>query len=66
MAGAMFLQQKFTPQTSVDPTQQKIMLFMPLIFGFIMKSLPAGLVLYIFVSTMVGILQQFLVYRSID
>jgi YidC/Oxa1 family membrane protein insertase len=66
MAGAMFLQQKLTPQTTVDPTQQKIMLFMPLIFGFIMKSLPAGLVLYILVSTVVGILQQYLVYRSID
>lgn len=66
MAGAMFLQQKFTPQTTVDPTQQKIMMFMPLIFGFIMKSLPAGLVLYILVSTVVGILQQYLVYRSID
>lgn len=66
MAGSMFLQQKLTPQTTVDPTQQKVMMFMPLIFGFIMKSLPAGLVLYIFVSTMVGILQQFLVYRSID
>lgn len=66
MAGSMFVQQKLTPQTSVDPTQQKIMLFMPLIFGFIMKSLPAGLVLYIFVSTVVGILQQYLVYRSVD
>lgn len=66
MAGSMFLQQKLTPQTSMDPTQQKIMLFMPLIFGFIMKNLPAGLVLYIFVSTMVGILQQYIVYKAID
>lgn len=66
MAGAMFLQQKMTPQTSMDPTQQKIMLFMPIIFGFIMKSLPAGLVLYILVSTLVGLLQQILVYRSVD
>jgi YidC/Oxa1 family membrane protein insertase len=66
MAGSMFLQQKLTPQTSMDPTQQKIMLFMPLIFGFIMKDLPAGLVLYIFVSTMVGILQQYVVYKAID
>jgi YidC/Oxa1 family membrane protein insertase len=66
MAGSMFLQQKLTPQTSVDPTQQKVMMLMPIIFGFIMKNLPAGLVLYIFVSTMVGIIQQYLVYRSID
>jgi len=31
-----------------------------------MKSLPAGLVLYIFVSTVVGILQQTIVYRMAD
>ena len=49
MAAVMFAQQKLTPSASADPTQQKVMMFMPLIFGFIMKDLPAGLVLYIFV-----------------
>jgi len=66
MGIAMLAQQKLTPQTSVDPTQQKIMLLMPVVFAFIMKSLPAGLVLYIFVSTVVGILQQALVYKMAD
>lgn len=66
MGIAMFAQQKLTPQTSMDPTQQKIMLFMPIIFAFIMKSLPAGLVLYIFVSTVVGIAQQAIVYKMAD
>lgn len=66
MGVAMFAQQKLTPQTSMDPTQQKIMLLMPVIFAFIMKSLPAGLVLYIFVSTVVGILQQAIVYKMAD
>ncbi|MFA6237208.1 MAG: membrane protein insertase YidC [Bacteriovorax sp.] len=66
MGIAMLAQQKLTPQTSIDPTQQKIMLFMPVIFAFIMKSLPAGLVLYIFVSTVVGIAQQSLVYKMAD
>lgn len=66
MAISMFLQQKLSPTTTMDPTQQKIMLFMPLIFGFIMKDLPAGLVLYILVSTVVGILQQMLVYKMAD
>ena len=66
MAIAMFAQQKLTPTTSADPTQQKIMMFMPLIFGFIMKDLPSGLVLYIFVSTLFGILQQLLVYKVTD
>ena len=66
MAVAMFAQQKMTPTTSMDPTQAKIMLFMPIIFAFIMKSLPAGLVLYILVSTVVGLLQQMLVYKMAD
>ena len=66
MAAAMFAQQKMTPTASVDPTQAKIMMFMPIIFAFIMKSLPAGLVLYILVSTVVGVLQQMLVYKMAD
>jgi YidC/Oxa1 family membrane protein insertase len=66
MAVAMFAQQKMTPTTTMDPTQAKIMLFMPVIFAFIMKSLPAGLVLYILVSTVVGLLQQLLVYKMAD
>ncbi len=65
MALAMFAQQKLTPSTSADPTQQKVMLFMPLIFGIIMKDLPAGLNLYIFVSTILGVLQQLFVYKVI-
>jgi membrane protein insertase Oxa1/YidC/SpoIIIJ len=31
-----------------------------------MKDLPAGLVLYIFISTTVGIFQQMLVYKMAD
>ncbi len=64
MTAAMWLQQKYTPTTTMEPTQKKIMMFMPLIFGFIMKDLPSGLVLYIFVSTLFGIIQQFWVYRT--
>lgn len=63
MAVSMLLQQKFTPTPTADPTQKKIMYFMPIIFGFIMKDLPAGLSLYIFVSTILGIFQQFIVYK---
>ncbi len=64
MTGAMFLQQKLTPNTISDPVQKKIMLFMPIIFGFIMKDLPSGLSLYIFVSTLLGILQQVFVFNA--
>jgi YidC/Oxa1 family membrane protein insertase len=64
MTGAMFLQQKLTPNTISDPVQKKVMMFMPLIFGFIMKDLPSGLSLYIFVSTLFGILQQLMVFNA--
>ena len=64
MTGAMFLQQKLTPNTIQDPMQKKVMMFMPLIFGFIMKDLPSGLSLYIFVSTVLGILQQVFVFNA--
>lgn len=64
MTAAMFMQQKLTPNTISDPVQKKVMMFMPLIFGFIMKDLPSGLSLYIFVSTLFGILQQMMVFNA--
>lgn len=57
MGITMFLQQKLTP-TTMDPTQAKVMMFMPLFFSFLMASLPSGLTLYIFVSGVFGIFQQ--------
>lgn len=66
MAILMFLQQKLMPSTTMDPMQRKILMFLPIIFGFIMKDFPAGLNLYIAVSTFFGILQQIAVYRMTD
>jgi YidC/Oxa1 family membrane protein insertase len=57
MGVTLFIQQKITPST-MDPKQAKIMQFMPIIFSFMMISLPSGLTLYTFVSTLFGILQQ--------
>ena len=64
MTASMFLQQKLTPNTITDPVQKKVMMFMPVVFGFIMKDLPSGLSLYIFVSTIFGILQQMMVFNQ--
>jgi YidC/Oxa1 family membrane protein insertase len=64
MTGAMFLQQRLTPNTISDPVQKKVMMFMPLLFGVFMKDLPSGLSLYIFVSTLFGIVQQSIVFKS--
>lgn len=63
MAVAMVLNQRLMPTTTTDPVQKKIMMFVPLIFAIFMKDFPAGLTLYIFISTLVGMLQQLYVYR---
>jgi YidC/Oxa1 family membrane protein insertase len=63
MAVAMVLNQKMMPSTTTDPTQKKMMMFMPLIFVVFMKDFPAGLVLYTVVSTVMGMLQQLFVYK---
>jgi YidC/Oxa1 family membrane protein insertase len=57
MGITMFIQQKITPNT-MEPAQQKIMLILPFLFTFLMVSLPSGLTLYIFVSSVFGVLQQ--------
>ena len=63
MGATMFLQQKMTP-TAGDPTQAKIMLFMPIIFTFIFLSFPSGLVLYWMVNNILSIAQQWMISRK--
>ncbi|MBI3017600.1 MAG: membrane protein insertase YidC [Deltaproteobacteria bacterium] len=65
MTVAMFFQQKMTPTTTMDPMQQKMMQFMPVIFGFFMVALPSGLVIYILFSTVLQIASQVLVNRDL-
>jgi len=58
----MIAQSALTP-TSADPVQKKVSYITPLIFIWVMKSAPAGLVLYWMVSNLVGLLQQFVINR---
>jgi YidC/Oxa1 family membrane protein insertase len=58
MAGTMFWQTKITPSTA-DPAQQKIMMFMPLMFTFFFLAAPSGLVMYWFVSNLWAVGQQY-------
>ncbi len=58
MGLSMFWQQKITP-TTADPTQQKIMMFMPVMITVTMLFAPAGLVIYWFVSNVWSIGQQY-------
>ena len=54
----MVVQQKLTPTTGMDKTQEKMMMFLPVLFSFMMLTLPAGMVLYVLTNTIVSILQQ--------
>ena len=54
MIVSQFYMQSMTPQANVDPSQQKMMKFMPLIFGFMFYQFPSGLVLYYLTSNLVG------------
>ncbi len=63
MGASMFLQQKMTP-TTADPTQARIMMFLPVIFTFMFFNFPAGLVLYWLVNNLLSIVQQILINRE--
>ncbi len=58
MAVLMYLQQRMIPMPSMDPTQAKMMRFLPLIFALFMITYPSGLVVYIITSTVFSIAQQ--------
>jgi YidC/Oxa1 family membrane protein insertase len=63
MGASMYLQQKMTP-TTADPTQAKIMQFLPVVFTFMFLNFASGLVLYWFVNNLLSILQQYLINRQ--
>jgi YidC/Oxa1 family membrane protein insertase len=64
-AAIMFTTQHMMPAApGMDPTQQKMMKFMPLIFGAVLVFLPAGLVLYQVANGGLGLLQQWHMLRK--
>ncbi len=62
MGATMFLQQKLTPSVG-DPMQQKIMMFLPIVFTFLFISFPSGLVIYWTVNNILTISQQYYIYH---
>ncbi len=58
----MFLMQKMSPPMG-DPIQQKIMLYMPLIFTVFFFNFPAGLTVYWTISNILSIAQQWYLLR---
>ena len=58
MIASQFCMQKMTPPGRRRSGQQKMMMFMPLMFGFMFYNLASGLVLYYLTSNLVSIGQQ--------
>jgi YidC/Oxa1 family membrane protein insertase len=62
MGATMVIQQKITP-TTMDPTQAKIMLVLPVFMTFLFINFPAGLVLYWLTNNVLTIGQQMMTER---
>lgn len=65
MGATMFIQQKMSPPPP-DPMQAKMMMLMPVVFTALFLSFPAGLVLYWTVNSILSILQQWYITRSLN
>ncbi len=63
MGVTMLLQQKMSPPPG-DPTQAKMMMFMPIIFTVIFINFPAGLVLYWLTNNIFSIAQQYYIQKK--
>jgi YidC/Oxa1 family membrane protein insertase len=66
MAAAMFVQYRLQPQTGMDPVQQKVFMFMPLVMSVMFAFFPSGLVLYWVTNTILSIAQQWNINRRIE
>jgi YidC/Oxa1 family membrane protein insertase len=64
MGLTMFWQQRMMPSTA-DPVQQKMFLFMPLLFTVMFLAAPSGLVIYWLVSNIMAVGQQYMTNRMI-
>ena len=60
---AIWLSQAMTPMQGVDPTQQMLFKFMPIVFTFIMAQYAVGLLIYWTWSSLITILQQYILMR---
>ena len=65
MGGSMFLQQRLSP-TPPDPTQAKVMMFLPIIFTGMFLFFPSGLVLYWLTNNVLSISQQWYITRTYE
>jgi YidC/Oxa1 family membrane protein insertase len=66
MGVSMFAQQKLSPTGGMDPTQQKMMMFLPLIFTFMFWGFPTGLTIYWLMNNLLSIGQQLIQNRQAE
>ncbi|MGI6685416.1 MAG: YidC/Oxa1 family membrane protein insertase [Bacillota bacterium] len=60
-----FLQQYITSPNASDSTQKTLLYVMPILFGFMTRSFPAGLAFYWIVFSVVGTIQQLIINKGI-
>ncbi len=65
MGITMFVQQRLNPPPP-DPTQAKVMQFLPIFFTALFLNFPSGLVLYWVVNNTLSILQQWFIMRRVS
>jgi YidC/Oxa1 family membrane protein insertase len=65
MGITMFVQQRLNPPPP-DPTQAKVMQFLPIFFTALFLNFPSGLVLYWVVNNTLSILQQWFITRRLQ
>jgi YidC/Oxa1 family membrane protein insertase len=65
MGLTMLIQQKMQP-TTMDPTQAKIFLMMPVLMTFLFVSFPSGLVLYMITNNVLTIGQQYFTMKYFE
>jgi YidC/Oxa1 family membrane protein insertase len=64
MGASMLAQQWMTPMQG-DPTQRRMMMFMPVIFTAMFLNFPSGLVLYWLVNNVISVAQQYAVMGGV-
>jgi YidC/Oxa1 family membrane protein insertase len=61
----MWLSMSMTPTTGMDPTQQQVMKFMPILFSFFITNVAVGLVIYWCWSNVLSIVQQYIIMHRL-
>ena len=65
MGVSMYVQQKLNP-APLDPVQEKVMSFLPIMFTVFFAFFPSGLVLYWVVNNILSIAQQWLIIHNLE